>query len=90
MIFESRLRADVATQLNSPGSKGRIGGGYGGFFWRFPACENVEVFTDQARGEDESTAAWRHGWRGLPTLPRAWRQRAGHHRHRSARRGRGQ
>jgi predicted dehydrogenase len=61
LIFESRLRADVDAQLNSPGSKGRIGGGYGGFFWRFPDCDNVEVFTDQARGEDEihgSLAPW--------------------------------
>jgi predicted dehydrogenase len=53
LIFESRLHADADAQLNSPGSKGRIGGGYGGFFWRFPACDNVEVFTAEARGEDE-------------------------------------
>ena len=39
--------------LKSPGSKGRVGGGYGGFFWRFPACANVDVFTADARGEDE-------------------------------------
>jgi predicted dehydrogenase len=61
LIFESRLRADAGAELNSPGSKGRVGGGYGGFFWRFPACDNVEVFTDQARGEDEvhgSVASW--------------------------------
>jgi Methane oxygenase PmoA len=36
-----------------PRQQGRIGGGYGGFFWRFPACDNVEVFTAEARGEDE-------------------------------------
>jgi predicted dehydrogenase len=61
LVFESQLRADAGAELNSPGSKGRIGGGYGGFFWRFPACENVEVFTDEARGEDEvhgSLAPW--------------------------------
>jgi predicted dehydrogenase len=51
LIFESTLRADGAVTLNSPGSKGRPRGGYGGFFWRFPACENVEVFTATARGE---------------------------------------
>jgi predicted dehydrogenase len=51
LTFESGLRADAGTKLGSPGSKGRIGGGYGGFFWRFPACDDVEVFTDQARGE---------------------------------------
>ena len=61
LLFESRLGADVDAQLGSPGSKGRIGGGYGGFFWRFPACDNVEVFTAEARGEEEvhgSQAPW--------------------------------
>jgi predicted dehydrogenase len=61
LIFESRLRADTGAEINSSGSKGRVGAGYGGFFWRFPACENVEVFTAQARGEDEvhgSVAPW--------------------------------
>ncbi|HET9563863.1 MAG TPA: DUF6807 family protein, partial [Mycobacterium sp.] len=61
LIFETSLRADAGAELGSPGSKGRIGGGYGGFFWRFPACDNVEVFTDQARGEDEvhgTVAPW--------------------------------
>jgi hypothetical protein len=61
LIFESALRADDGAELNSPGSKGRIGGGYGGFFWRFPACGNVELFTAHARGEDEvhgSVAPW--------------------------------
>jgi predicted dehydrogenase len=61
LIFESSLHADASAELNSPGSKGRIGGGYGGFFWRFPACDNVEVFTAENRGEDEvhgSVAPW--------------------------------
>ena len=61
LIFETALSADSHAELNSPGSKGRIGGGYGGFFWRFPACGNVEVFTATARGEDEvhgSVAPW--------------------------------
>ena len=61
LIFESQLRADGGATLASPGSKGRIGGGYGGFFWRFPACYDVEVYTAQARGEDEvhgSVAPW--------------------------------
>jgi hypothetical protein len=53
LIFESALRADAGAELNSPGSKGRTGGGYGGFFWRFPACDKVDVFTADARGEDE-------------------------------------
>jgi hypothetical protein len=61
LTFQSRLRADGGAQLDSPGSKGRIGGGYGGFFWRFPACDNVEVFTAEAQGEEEvhgSVAPW--------------------------------
>jgi hypothetical protein len=61
LTFESSLRADAGAKLGSPGSKGRIGGGYGGFFWRFPACDNVEVFTDRARGEADvhgTVAPW--------------------------------
>ena len=61
LTFESSLRAGTGAMLGSPGSKGRVGGGYGGFFWRFPACENVEVFTAEARGEIEvhgSVAPW--------------------------------
>ena len=54
MTFASSLRAETDAVLNSPGSRGRVGGGYGGFFWRFPACANVDVFTPDARGEDET------------------------------------
>lgn len=39
-------------QLGSPGSNGRAGGGYGGFFWRLPACADADVFTADAAGED--------------------------------------
>ena len=38
--------------LGSPGSNGREGGGYGGFFWRLPACTEVRVRTADAEGED--------------------------------------
>jgi predicted dehydrogenase len=61
LIFESVLQADRDATLNSPGSKGRPGGGYGGFFWRFPECYDVEVFTANARGEEDvqgSVAPW--------------------------------
>jgi predicted dehydrogenase len=61
LIFESTLRAEGDVTLKSPGSKGRPGGGYGGFTWRFPACDDVEVFTAKARGEVEvlgSVAPW--------------------------------
>jgi predicted dehydrogenase len=38
--------------LGSPGSHGREGGGYGGFFWRHPPCLDIDVRTAAARGED--------------------------------------
>jgi predicted dehydrogenase len=47
--------------LGSPGSKGRVGAGYGGFFWRLPDCVDVAVFTADAAGEDAvngSVAPW--------------------------------
>ncbi|WP_324649392.1 DUF6807 family protein [Georgenia sp. H159] len=50
---------DVA--LGSPGSNGRPAGGYGGYFWRLPACDDVDVRTATHRGEDEvhgTTAPW--------------------------------
>ncbi|MDF2916502.1 MAG: hypothetical protein K0S70_719 [Microbacterium sp.] len=37
--------------LGSPGSNGRVGGGYGGLAWRLPACVDVDVRTPSARGE---------------------------------------
>ena len=48
-------------ELGSPGSHGRAGAGYGGFFWRFAPCRNVEVTTPDATGEDSvngSRAPW--------------------------------
>lgn len=47
--------------LGSPGSNGRPAGGYGGFFWRFPACEEIDVRTATRRGEESvhgTTAPW--------------------------------
>ena len=38
--------------IGSPGSNGRHGGGYGGFFWRLPRSTAAsEVLTDRASGE---------------------------------------
>lgn len=34
---------DRPVSLGSPGSNGRAGGGYGGFFWRLPACAEASV-----------------------------------------------
>jgi predicted dehydrogenase len=51
LTFESVLTADNGATINSPGSKGRPDGGYGGFFWRFPACQDIDVFSAEARGD---------------------------------------
>jgi predicted dehydrogenase len=48
---ETELTAVVRAFLGSPGSNGAAGSGYGGFFWRLPACEDAEVFTPEHRGE---------------------------------------
>lgn len=40
--------------LGSPGSNGRHEGGYGGFFWRLPACEAATVWTPTGSGESEA------------------------------------
>lgn len=43
---------DDPVSLGSPGSNGRVGGGYGGFFWRLPQLTDAEVFTAEAEGEE--------------------------------------
>lgn len=61
LSFATTLRADAGAVLNSPGSKGRVDGGYGGFFWRLPPCRDVTVFTADVRGEADvlgRTAPW--------------------------------
>ncbi|MFJ3384015.1 MULTISPECIES: PmoA family protein [unclassified Curtobacterium] len=47
-----RTPADTPVRLGGPGSNGRVGAGYGGFFWRFPACADVDVRSASAAGED--------------------------------------
>lgn len=37
--------------LGSPGSNGRVGGGYGGFFWRLPECAGARVWNPSGAGE---------------------------------------
>lgn len=44
---------DRPVSLGSPGSNGRFEGGYGGFFWRLPACEGAQVWTPAGTGESE-------------------------------------
>jgi predicted dehydrogenase len=48
--FASVLHSSAGATLASPGSKGRPDGGYGGFFWRFPRCADVQLLTPEGRG----------------------------------------
>lgn len=57
----SELTAVVDVSLGSPGSNGAAGSGYGGFFWRLPACGEARIFTPDAEGEPAvhgSVAPW--------------------------------
>ncbi len=59
--LRTELTAVVDASLGSPGSNGAPGSGYGGFFWRLPACSEAEVFTAEGRGEPEvhgSASPW--------------------------------
>lgn len=50
--WSTALTAARPVRLGSPGAHGRAGGGYGGLFWRLPACVDVDVRTPEARGEE--------------------------------------
>jgi hypothetical protein len=52
LAFSLSPAVDGEIALGSPGSSGRAGAGYGGFFWRLPACEHVHVRTAEGTGED--------------------------------------
>ncbi|MFF2318939.1 DUF6807 family protein [Arthrobacter sp. NPDC058097] len=57
----TELTAVVDVSLGSPGSNGAAGSGYGGFFWRLPACTGTRIFTSDAEGEPAihgSLAPW--------------------------------
>ncbi|MBT2549516.1 DUF6807 family protein [Arthrobacter sp. ISL-65] len=57
----TELTAVVDVSLGSPGSNGAAGSGYGGFFWRLPACSGSRIFTSDAEGEPAvhgSVAPW--------------------------------
>ncbi|MFF1382095.1 DUF6807 family protein [Arthrobacter sp. NPDC058288] len=47
----TELTAVVDASLGGPGSNGAAGSGYGGFFWRLPACSAPNVFTADRQGE---------------------------------------
>jgi hypothetical protein len=57
----TELTAVVDASLGGPGSNGAAGSGYGGFFWRLPACSAAEVFTADRHGEADvhgSVSPW--------------------------------
>lgn len=59
--LRTELTAVVDVSLGSPGSNGAAGSGYGGFFWRLPACGDARIFTPDAEGEPAvhgSVAPW--------------------------------
>ncbi|MFD1147610.1 DUF6807 family protein [Saccharothrix hoggarensis] len=61
--WTSVLTAERDVVLHSPGSKGRAGAGYGGWFWRLPDLDPayVRVFSPNGVGEEEvngRTAPW--------------------------------
>lgn len=59
LTWSSSFRApgDAVVRLGGPGSNGRVGAGYGGFFWRFPECTDIAVRTaDTADGVDAADA----------------------------------
>ncbi|MEU4443866.1 DUF6807 family protein [Actinosynnema sp. NPDC050801] len=53
--WTSVLTAEDDVVLHSPGSKGREGAGYGGWFWRLPDLDplSVRVYTPDGVGEEE-------------------------------------
>jgi predicted dehydrogenase len=53
--WRSVLSADREVRLDSPGSLGRAGAGYGGWFWRLPDVDPalVRVLTPHGSGQDE-------------------------------------
>ena len=72
VVFTLTPAADETVTLQSPGSKGRALGGYGGFFWRLPACSSADVFTAEATGElavhghPADWLAWRANFTAAP------------------------
>ena len=59
--FSLSPAGDNPVSLGSPGSNGRFEGGYGGFFWRLPGCQEAAVWTPVGAGESEthgSVAPW--------------------------------
>jgi hypothetical protein len=61
LAFSLSVAGAEPVRLGSPGSHGRAGGGYGGFFWRLPPVDELQVRTPDATGEADvhgRVAAW--------------------------------
>lgn len=56
--FSLRPVSTETVTLGSPGSNGREGGGYGGFFWRLPPCRVHRIHTPDADGEGAVHGHW--------------------------------
>lgn len=71
LSFSSILTASTDVMIGSPATNGRPGAGYGGIFWRLPAADATQVFSEAGHGEravHESASRWlvinqRHGER---------------------------
>lgn len=74
--WRSRLQADAEpVTFASPANRGRVGAGYGGFFWRLPDADETRVLVEEGEGEaaaNGSRGSWviirrRHGdaWTSL-------------------------
>ncbi|WP_114855788.1 DUF6807 family protein [Brachybacterium sp. YJGR34] len=52
LTWRSRLRADAtALTISSPATRGRLGAGYGGLFWRLPGADETRILVEEGRGE---------------------------------------
>lgn len=50
--WRSRLQADAEpVTFASPANRGRVGAGYGGFFWRLPDADETRVLVEEGEGE---------------------------------------
>lgn len=61
LAFTLRAPGTEPVALGSPGTNGRTDAGYGGFFWRLPRTDSIDIRTPNATGEEQahgSIADW--------------------------------
>ncbi|MGP9539250.1 DUF6807 family protein [Brachybacterium sp. AOP43-C2-M15] len=55
LSWRSRLEADSgAVHLTSPATRGRLGAGYGGLFWRLPTADETRILVEGGQGESHA------------------------------------